>query len=104
MAVSSVGAPLSLPHLLAAAALAAAAGFLLVVTVGDRYLAAVGRVDATLLSVGILAGLAALSYLFVGPSGVVAYLAAGVVGLVPARFRARRAALMGVLFGPLLIG
>ncbi|PSQ44419.1 hypothetical protein BRD14_01230 [Halobacteriales archaeon SW_5_68_122] len=104
MAVSSVGAPLSLPHLLAAAALAAAAGFLLVVTVGDRYLAAVGRVDATLLSVGILAGLAALSYLFAGPSGVVAYLAAGVVGLVPARFRARRAALMGVLFGPLLIG
>ena len=43
VAVNSVGAPLSLPHLLAAAALAAAAGFLLVVTVGDRYLAAVGR-------------------------------------------------------------
>ena len=77
---------------------------LLVVTVGDRYLAAVGQVDATLLSVGILAGLAALSYLFAGPVGVVAYAAAGMVGLVPARFRARRAALMGVLFGPLLVG
>ena len=70
----------------------------------DEVAAAVGRVDATLLSVGILAGLAALSYLFAGPSGVIAYLAAGVVGLVPARFRARRAALMGVLFGPLLVG
>ena len=101
VAVDSVGAPLSLPHLLAAVAVAAAAGFGLVVTVGDRYLAAVGRLDATRLSLGILAGLAGLSYLFAGRVGVVVYVAAAVVGLVPARFRARRANLMGVLLLPL---
>ena len=103
VAVDSVGAPLSLPHLLAAVAVAAAAGFGLVVTVGDRYLAVVGRLDATKLSLGILVGLAGLSYLFAGGIGVVAYLAAAVVGLVPARFRARRASLMGVLLVPLAV-
>jgi putative membrane protein len=104
VAVDAVGAPLSLGHLLAAVAAAAAAGFLLVVAVGDRYLAVVGRLDATKLSVAILLGLAVLSFLFAGGVGVVAYLAAAVVGLVPARFRARRANLMGVLFGPILVG
>ena len=83
--------------------MAAAAGFGLVVTVGDRYLAVVGRLDATKLSLGILVGLAGLSYLFAGGVGVVAYLAAAVVGLVPARFRARRANLMGVLLLPLAL-
>ena len=103
VAVDSVGAPPSLPHLLAAVAAAAAAGFGLVVTVGDRYLAVVGRLDATKLSLGILVGLAGLSYLFAGGVGVVVYLAAAVVGLVPARFRARRANLMGVLLLPLAL-
>lgn len=45
-----------------------------------------------------------LSFLFAGPVGVVVFVAAGVVGLVPARFRARRATLMGVLMGPLMLG
>jgi putative membrane protein len=104
VAVDAVGSPLSLPHLLVAVGVAAATGFVLVVALGDRYLAVVGRLDATKLSVSILAGLAVLSFLFAGGVGVVAYLAAAVVGLVPARFRARRATLMGVLFGPLLVG
>jgi putative membrane protein len=104
VAVDAVGSPLSMPHLLVAVGAAAATGFVLVVTLGDRYLAAVGRMDATRLSAVILAGLALLSFLFAGGAGVVAYLAAGIVGLVPARFRARRANLMGVLFGPLLVG
>ena len=104
VAVEAVGGPVSLPHLLVAVATAGAVGFVLVLAVGDRYLAVVGRLDPTALSVGILAGLAGLSYLFAGRIGVVAYLAAAVVGLVPPRFRARRASLMGVLFGPLVVG
>jgi putative membrane protein len=41
---------------------------------------------------------------FAGIFGVGAYLAATVVGLVPARFQARRANLMGVLMGPIILG
>jgi putative membrane protein len=82
-------------------AIAGAAG---VLVIGDRYLAAVGRLDPTRLSVGLLCGLAGLSYLFAGAIGVGAYLAATVVGLVPARFGARRANLMGVLIGPIAVG
>jgi putative membrane protein len=104
VAVDAADVPLSLPHLLSAVALAGAAGLVLVVTLGDRYLAVVGRLDATRLSVAVLVGLAALSYLFAGRVGVLAYAAAAVVGLVPARFRARRANLMGVLMGPLIVG
>jgi len=104
VAVEEVGAPLSLPHLLVAVVTAAAAGFVLVLVLGDRYLAVVGQVDPTRLSLGILFALAAVSYLFTGTVGVVTYLAAGVVGLVPTRFRARRAALMGVLIVPLIAG
>ena len=104
VAVEAVGGPVSLPHLLVAVATAGAVGFVLVLALGDRYLAVVGRLDPTALSVAILAGLAGMSYLFAGRIGVVAYLAAAVVGLVPPRFRARRASLMGVLFGPLVVG
>jgi putative membrane protein len=102
VAVDRLGAPLLLAHLIVAMVVAAAAGFVLVLVVGDRYLAVVGRLDTRRLSVAILAGLAALSFLFAGPVGTVTYLAAGIVGLVPARFRARRASLMGVLIVPLV--
>jgi len=104
VAVDRLGAPLLVAHLIVAMVVAAAAGFVLVLVVGDRYLAVVGRLDTRRLSVGILAGLAAISFLFAGPVGTVTYLAAGVVGLVPARFRARRASLMGVLIVPLVAG
>jgi len=104
VAVEAAGVPLSVPHLLGAVAVGAAAGTVLVVTVGDRYLAAVGRLDPTWLSVTVLLALALVSFLFAGEIGVVVYVAAAVVGLVPARYRARRANLMGVLIGPLVLG
>jgi putative membrane protein len=104
VAVEAASVPLSVPHLLVGVALGAVAGAAGVVAIGDRYLAAVGRLDPTRLSVALLCGLAGLSYLFAGSLGVGAYLAATVVGLVPARFGARRANLMGVLIGPIAIG
>lgn len=104
VAVESASVPLSLPHLLSAVVIGAGAGAVAVLTVGDRYLDVVGRMDPARLSVALLCGLAALSYLFAGTTGVAAYVAATAVGLVPARFHARRANLMGVLIGPILLG
>ncbi|TKR28164.1 tripartite tricarboxylate transporter permease [Natronomonas salsuginis] len=104
VALESASVPLSIPHLLAAVVIGASAGLLGVVTLGDRYLVAVGRLDPTSLSVALLCALAGISFLFAGGVGVGAYAAATVVGLVPARFRARRANLMGVLIGPIIVG
>jgi len=104
VALDRSGAPVALPTLLAAVGLAACAGAVLVPVLGDRYLATVGRVDATRLSAGVLALLAGLSLAFAGPLGVGAFLAATAVGLVPPRFGARRVHLMGVLGGPLVVG
>jgi putative membrane protein len=104
VAVESASVPLSVPHLLVAVVVGAGAGVLGVVSLGDRYLAVVGQLDATRLSVGLLFALAGLSFVFAGIFGVGAYLAATVVGLVPARFQARRANLMGVLMGPIILG
>ncbi|QLD84969.1 tripartite tricarboxylate transporter permease [Natronomonas halophila] len=104
VAVEEASVPLSVPHLLAAVALAAVVGFCLVVTLGDRYLRVVGRIDPTRLSVTVLVGLGAIGYLFAGPVGIGCYIAAAVIGLVPARFHARRVHLMGVLIGPILLG
>ncbi|ESS06044.1 MAG: hypothetical protein A07HB70_01591 [uncultured archaeon A07HB70] len=77
---------------------------MLVVTVGDRYLRVVGRVDGAALAAGVLAGLAVLAGLFAGVTGVVVYVVAGAVGLVPVRLGARRVHLMGALLGPLAVG
>jgi putative membrane protein len=104
VAVESAGVPLSLPHLLVAVGVAAAVGFVAVPAVGDRYLLVVGRMNPRRLSVAVLVGLGALSWLFAGRIGVAAYLAATIVGSVPARFGARRANLMGVLIGPIVVG
>ncbi|MEF8878470.1 MAG: tripartite tricarboxylate transporter permease [Haloarculaceae archaeon] len=98
------GAPTDLALLLPAVALAAVAGFCLVVLVGDRYLDVVGRLDNTRLAVGVLCLLAAVSLLFAGAVGVAVFGVASLVGLVPARFGARRVHLMGVLIGPLALG
>lgn len=103
VALEATEVPLSLPHLLAAVALGATAGAVGVLVIGDRYLAVVGNLDPTRLSVGLLCVLAALSYLFAGPTGVAAYVAATLVGLVPARLGARRATLMGVLICPIAL-
>jgi len=98
------GAPTDLPLLLPAVALAAVAGFCLVLLVGDRYLDLVGRLDNTRLAAGVLCLLAVVSLLFAGAVGVIVFAVASLVGLVPARFGARRVHLMGVLIGPLALG
>ncbi len=104
VAVDDAGVPLALPLLLASVALASVVGFLLVPPVGDRYLRLAGRVDYRRLSGVVLAGLAGVAFLFAGLLGVAAFVAAGVVGMVPPRFGARRVHLMGVLMGPLALG
>ena len=104
VAVEAAEVPLSVPHLLIGVAFGAIAGALGVLAIGDGYLAVVGNLDPTRLSVGLLCALAVLSYLFGGAVGVGAYGAATLVGLVPARFGARRANLMGVLIGPIIVG
>jgi putative membrane protein len=104
VAVERVDAPLALPLLLATVALAACVGFLLVPTVGDRYLTTVGRADYTRLSLSVLGVLAALSFLFAGATGVLVLVVATLLGLVPPRLGARRVTLMGVLMVPLILG
>lgn len=103
VALDQAGVPLDLPVLLAAVALAAAAGFALVAALGDAYLRIVGRVDYTMLSGGILVGLIGVAYLFGGPMGVVAFAASAAIGLLPPRAGARRVNCMGVLMGPLIL-
>jgi len=102
VAVDEAGVPLNLPIMLASIALAAGAGFLLVLVVGDRYLRVVGAVDYTALSLSVLAVLVVLSYVFAGPVGVAVFGISTAVGLIPPRFGARRATLMGVLLVPLI--
>jgi putative membrane protein len=102
VAVDEAGVPLNLPIMLASIALAAGAGFLLVLVVGDRYLRVVGAVDYTALSLSVLAVLVVLSYVFAGPVGVAVFGVSTAAGLIPPRFGARRATLMGVLLVPLI--
>jgi len=104
VAFDTTDAPLVLPLLLCSVAIAAAVGFVLVVTVGDRYLAAVGQVDNTRLCGGVLGLLCLLVTGLAGPLGLGVFAVSTLVGLVPARFGARRASLMGVLLVPLMLG
>ena len=103
VALEDAGVPIDLPLLLAAIGIAAAAGFVLVVSLGDRYLAIVGDVDHTRLCLGVLGLLVALVALFAGLPGIAVFAASAVVGLIPARLGARRATLMGVLLVPLAL-
>ena len=104
VAVDRVGVPLALPTLLGSVAIAAACGFLLVVSVGDWYLDAVGSLDNALLSVSVLAFLCVRVFVFAGPPGVGVFGVSTAVGLLPARFGARRMTCMGVLLVPLALG
>jgi putative membrane protein len=104
VALDRTGVPLDLPLLLASVGLAAAVAFVLVLVVGDRYLAAVGTVDNTKLSLSVLAFLCVLVVVLTGPVGLAVFGASSVVGLIPARFGTRRATLMGVLLVPLALG
>jgi len=103
VALDSASVPLNLPLLLGALAIAAAVTFPLVWVVGDRYLLFVGQLDYTRLSVAIVIGLTIVAFLFGGVWGVLAYVAAAVLGLVPPRLGAKRAHLMGVLMGPIIL-
>jgi putative membrane protein len=96
--------PLDLPVLLAAVALGAVVGFLLVPRLGDRYLRLVGRVSYARLSLAVLGLLVVLSGLLAGLLGVGLLAAAALVGHVPVALGARRANLMGVLVWPLVLG
>ncbi|PSQ49692.1 hypothetical protein BRD15_02945 [Halobacteriales archaeon SW_6_65_15] len=104
VALQETRAPVNLPLLLASAGLAGVAGFVLVLGLGDRYLRIVGSLDNARLSVGVLALLAGLSWLFAGGVGVAIFGVSALVGLVPVQFGARRVHLMGVLLGPLILG
>lgn len=104
VALERVSVPFALPILLVATATAAACGFLLVLLVGDAYLRIVGNADYTRVSAAVLGLLACVSFLFAGPVGVGAFVAATALGLVPPRLGARRVHLMGVLIGPLMLG
>jgi putative membrane protein len=103
VAFEETGAALDLPLLLAAAALAAVVGFLLVLALGNWYLDRVGDLDPTWLSLAVLALLVVLSGLFAGPVGLVLFAVATLVGLLPVRLGVKRAHLMGVLLVPLAL-
>ncbi|PSP33131.1 hypothetical protein BRC64_04555 [Halobacteriales archaeon QH_10_67_22] len=104
VAVERAGVGVDLPVMVAGVVVGAAAGFVLAVTLGDRYLETVGRLDYTRLSVGVLGLLVVLVAVLTGPLGVGVFGVASVVGLVPVTVGARRANLMGVLLVPLAIG
>ncbi|WP_306057964.1 tripartite tricarboxylate transporter permease [Natronococcus wangiae] len=102
VAFESVNAPLEVPALVSGVLVAGVVGFVLVLTVGDAYLALVGRMAYWKISAVVLGGLLALSYLFAGVLGIVVFVVAAAIGTVPVRLRARRVHLMGVLIGPLM--
>jgi putative membrane protein len=104
VALQETGALVNLPLLLASAGVAGLAGFVLVLRLGDHYLQVVGSFDNASVSVGVLALLTGLSWLFAGVVGVGVFAVSALVGLVPAAFGARRVHLMGVLLGPLIVG
>ena len=103
VAVEETGVPHHLPVLLGSVALAAAAGFVLVLVVGDRYLLLVGRVDNVVLSVGVLGFLCVLVVAFAGVVGLGVFAVSTLIGLVPGQFGARRMTCMGVLLVPLAL-
>jgi len=103
VAFERTDAPLTLAVLVPCVLLAGVVGFLVTLSVGDRYLRLVGRLDQRRLSVCVIALLGVLSGLFAGEIGVLAFVVAAAVGLIPARAGARRVHLMGVLLVPLLV-
>lgn len=103
VALDSTGVPLDLPVLLASVAIAAAVAFLLVVVIGDRYLAFVGSVGNVTLTVTVLGFLVVLVLAFTGPMGLGVFLVSTIIGLIPARFGSRRMTCMGVLLIPLTV-
>ncbi|AXG07272.1 hypothetical protein DU500_13035 [Haloplanus rubicundus] len=88
--------------LLGTVCLAAAAGFALVVSVGDAYLRTVGRLDYARVCLATGGLLVVLAYLFAGSLGLAIFALAAVVGLLPPVLGVRRVHLMAVL-GPAIV-
>ncbi|WP_435358327.1 tripartite tricarboxylate transporter permease [Haloarchaeobius sp. DFWS5] len=103
VAVDQTGGVPSLGLALVAVVIAGAVATALVVTVGDHYLTVVGSLDPRRLSVAALCLLVALSWLFAGIVGLVTFVVATGVGLVPVRLGTRRVYCMGVLLVPLAV-
>lgn len=97
VAMERASVPQATGVLVGTACLAAAAGFVLVVSVGDAYLRTVGRLDHTRVSLGTGAVLVVLAYLFAGGVGLAVFASAGLVGLLPPSLGVRRVHLMAVL-------
>ncbi len=103
VAIDRTQVPLELAVLLPAVLVGAACGFVLVILVGDAYLRTVGNMAYTRMSIVLLVFLAGLSFALTDAFGVLVFVVAAVIGLVPTRFGARRVQLMGVLIGPLML-
>lgn len=103
VAIERARLPLNVPLLLATVVAAAALGTLLVLLIGDTYLRIVGRMNYARLCGAVLVLLTIVSFVFAGILGVGTFLAATLVGLIPARFGTRRVHLMGVLMVPLAL-
>jgi putative membrane protein len=103
VALENADVPHNLPLLLGSVVVAAAAGFVLVVAIGDTYLDVVGNLNNAILTVGVLAFLCLLVAAFAGLLGLAVFGVSTLVGLLPARFGARRMTCMGVLLVPIAI-
>ncbi|WP_267639530.1 tripartite tricarboxylate transporter permease [Haloarchaeobius amylolyticus] len=103
VAVDRVGGAPALGTALLVVVLAGAVATGLVLTVGDRYLSVVGALDPRRLSVGALVLLTGLSWLFAGGVGLLLFVTATAIGLVPPRLGTRRVYCMGVLLVPLAL-
>ncbi|WP_044958054.1 tripartite tricarboxylate transporter permease, partial [Halarchaeum acidiphilum] len=103
VALDRSAAPLDLPLYVVCCLLAAAVAVLLVVPVGERYLAAAAALPTPWVCAGACALVCCLAIALAGPVGLVVLLGATVLGFVPPYFGARRVHLMGVLVVPLLL-
>ncbi|GGN19752.1 tripartite tricarboxylate transporter permease [Halarchaeum nitratireducens] len=103
VALDRSAAPLDLSLYVACLLLAAAVGVVLVVAIGERYLAAVASLPTAWVCAGACVLVAALSVVLAGPTGLAVLAGATGLGFVPPHFGARRVHLMGVLIVPLLV-
>ncbi|WP_323677206.1 tripartite tricarboxylate transporter permease [Halorubellus sp. PRR65] len=103
VAFDEIGAPLVLPVLVAAVVVAGVVGALVVVTVGDRYLAVVGDADQRTVVALALTALALAAWTFAGVVGCCLFAIATVIGLAPVRLGVKRVHLMSVLTLPIAL-
>ncbi|NHN40826.1 hypothetical protein G9C85_04155 [Halorubellus sp. JP-L1] len=104
VAYETIDAPLVLPVLLGAVLVAGVTGAVVVVTVGDRYLAVVGDADPTRVVALALVALVLAAYTFAGVVGLCLFATATALGLLPTRLGVKRVHLMAVLTLPIAFG